>query len=199
MSELMPARVVDQFLEHEGLEQVADGVYVRPMLTIDAAIDLWLGDLARRGRATRTRASYRRYLDFFAARFPRQWDVAKVRSEDCGAFLDGYQHLSKGTQATIYAPLNGLFGWLVLTRRIKTNPMEFVPPVSRPGPRTSTSSLSRPKTCVACSPPARRGQSVSLSRSRPTSALAVALSPCSGVATTIDGGNGSASTRRAAR
>jgi hypothetical protein len=44
-------------------------VIVRPMLTTDRAIDLFLGDLARRG-SERTRATYSRILDKLCDRLP---------------------------------------------------------------------------------------------------------------------------------
>jgi integrase len=118
----------------EGLEEVADGVIVRPMLTIDDAIDLWLGHLARIGRATRTRDSYSRYLDKFCDRFPRGWDVAQVTPEECEAFLDQWAHRKPATRHAAYAPLSGMFKWLYRTRKIKTNPMEFVEPPVRQRP-----------------------------------------------------------------
>ncbi len=111
------------------------GLIVRPMLTISGAVDLWVdGDLARRGRARRTRDNYRRILDKFADQFPRDWDVSKVRAEDCERFLAQWSSRTRGTQAQVHAPLAGLFRFLYRTRRIKANPMEFVPPVTRSRP-----------------------------------------------------------------
>ncbi len=123
------------------LQEVVERGSMRPM-TLNEAIDLWLGDLARRGRAKRTRDSYCRTLDDFADGFPRNWPAEKITAEDCERFLDrfngpkrrGKGDYSVGTRGQVHAPLNGLFGWLYRTRRLKTNPMEFVPTVSRKRP-----------------------------------------------------------------
>jgi integrase len=117
-----------------GLEERPDGVIIRDMLTIIDAIDLFLGDKARRGRTDRTRDSYRRTLDKFSDRYPRRWDVAQIKEDDCTAFLALWGNRKVGTQAQVYAPLNGLFGHLHHTRKIKTNPMEFVDPPTRQRP-----------------------------------------------------------------
>src|SRR5207248_1238814 len=109
-------------------------VIIRPMLTVSDAIDLFDSDLASRGRTKRTRDSYGRTLDKFADQFPRRWDVAKVTPEDCQEFLGRWRQRSLGTQAQIHAPLAGLFKFLKGTRKIKTNPMEFVPTPRRPNP-----------------------------------------------------------------
>jgi integrase len=114
--------------------EVVEGVIIRPMITIDDAVDLWLGHLARKGRKPRTRDNYRRILDKFADRFPRQWDVAKVDQAACEGFLDLWSNHADGTRGQAYAPLAGMFRWLHHSRRIKTNPMEFVPAPRRSRP-----------------------------------------------------------------
>lgn len=109
------------------LHEVSDGVIIRPMLTLTAAIDLYVdGHLVDLGRAKRTRDSYGRVLDKFCDRFPRHWDVAKINEEDCRSFLALWASKSRGYRATIYAPLNGLFRFLYRSRCIKANPMEFI-------------------------------------------------------------------------
>jgi len=116
------------------LHEVAPGVIVRDMLTLDDAIDLWLADLSRRGKSPRTRDSYRRTLNKLADEFPRNWDVARITSEDLERFLGQWTHRTTGTQNTIYSPVKGLFLWLYRTRRIKSNPMAFVFPPARKRP-----------------------------------------------------------------
>jgi integrase len=119
-----------------GVQAITDGrgtTIIRPMLTIDRAIDLFLSDLSRRGRAERTRTSYRRILDLFADRFPHEWDAGKVTEDEISAFIDQWVRRGRkpGTLAQVHAPLNGLFRFLYRTRRIKRNPMEFIPPPTR--------------------------------------------------------------------
>lgn len=116
------------------LEQVGDGVIIRPMITVSDAIDLFDGHLAGLGRTKRTRDNYARTLDKFADCFPRRWDIAKVTVEDCESFLARWRNRSLGTQAQVHAPLAGLFRFLYKTRRIKQNPMEFVPTPRRQSP-----------------------------------------------------------------
>ena len=115
----------------EDWTEVAEGVILRPMLTVDNAIDLWLADLSRRGRSYRTRDRYRRTLDKFAERFPREWDVAKVTADECEQFLGRFSHLAKGTQGGEFSAIRGFFKWLHRTRRIKNDPMEYVDPPGR--------------------------------------------------------------------
>lgn len=116
------------------LTEVAEGVIVRPMLTLDAAIDLWLGDLARRDYATRTRDTYGRHLDKFADRFPRHWDVSRIGEDDCRGFLAGYNHLADTTRGQVHSALHGLFDWLWRNGKIKRSPMERLLPPRRRRP-----------------------------------------------------------------
>jgi site-specific recombinase XerD len=119
-----------------GLEQVADDVYVRPMLTLDDAIDLYLGDLARRGKAQRTRDTYRRTLDDFADTLPNHWDVAKIGPDDVRRFLDRYNRdrYAPAYRAKQDSIVRGLFHWLYVTERIKRSPMEKMLPPKRQDP-----------------------------------------------------------------
>jgi hypothetical protein len=73
-------------VKREPLIEVAEGVIVRPMLTISDAVDLFDGDCARRGLTNKTRITYRGNLYELADTFPTRWDVAKLTS-DAGTSL----------------------------------------------------------------------------------------------------------------
>jgi integrase len=100
-------------------------------------IDLWMGELARAGRASGTRASYQRYLfkliDLLERTRP-DVDVREVTTNDCRAFLDLWLHRSPSTVCTIHSALNGLFGWLYLEGEIESNPMVRIKRPRRPRP-----------------------------------------------------------------
>ena len=117
------------------LTETAEGVLIRPMITVDDAIELFDGYLSSRGRSERTRDNYLNdTLYKFADRFPKHWDVAKISEDDCTTFLARWSSKALGTQGQHYAAVNGLFRFLHKTRRIKTNPMEFVDPPVRQRP-----------------------------------------------------------------
>lgn len=101
-------------------------VVVRPMLTINRAIDLFVGDLTRRGYSDRTRTTYSRILDKFADRAPVDIDVARITADDCRRFLDLYNRKAAGTRAHTYAVLSSFFSWLVVTEQIKRSPLATI-------------------------------------------------------------------------
>ncbi len=111
--------------------EVAEGVMVRDMLTISKAIDLYLGDLARRRYAQRTLNTYRGHLDKFCDRYPRETDVAEIRTDDCLAFFQRWSHREPGTMASVDAALRGFLRWLYLDGRIKRDPLDKVLPPRR--------------------------------------------------------------------
>jgi site-specific recombinase XerD len=110
--------------DRDHLTEVAEGVLIRPMLIIDDAIDLYLGDLARRGYSERTRDTYSRTLDKFADTLPRRWDVAKVGPGEVRRFLDNYNRRAPATRAQQWSILHKFFDWLYKDEQIKRNPME---------------------------------------------------------------------------
>jgi integrase len=112
------------------LEEVAEGVYVRPMLTLNDAIDVFLAS----GFKDTTRARYSRVLDTFADRFPRTWDVAKVKESDCLSFLAGYSHRTPGHRGYIEKVLSSFFKHLYLGHQIKQNPMDRIKRTRQPSP-----------------------------------------------------------------
>jgi integrase len=140
----------------ELLTEVGEDVLIRPMITVDDAIDFFDGQLARRGRSEKTRTNYRRILWKFADRFPNHWDISKVEEDDCNTFLDQWANRSLGTQGQVYAAVNGMFDCLYRTRKIKHNPMEFIDPPQRQRPEdlpvTTVSPLDVPLMLEAARP-----------------------------------------------
>lgn len=108
------------------LDDALEGVIVRPMLTLSDAVDLYLDDCHSRNYAASTLHGYRRVLDQLVDAFPRNWDVSEVREDDIRRFRARFTHLKPGSQATYDAAFRGLFKWLHVNRKIKTNPMEFI-------------------------------------------------------------------------
>ena len=71
------------------------------------AVDLWMGELARGGRADSTRIAYSRHLNKLIDQLERTKpdpDVREVTVNDCRAFLDNWNDKSASTQCTVQAP-----------------------------------------------------------------------------------------------
>jgi len=115
-------------------DEVAEGVIVRPMLTVDDAVDRYLGDLARRGKSDRTRDTYGRTLDDFCGSLPRHWDVAKIGADDVRRFLDRYNRNAAAYRAQKDSILRGFFHWLYVNEQIKRSPMDRMLPPKRQRP-----------------------------------------------------------------
>jgi integrase/recombinase XerD len=118
--------VSEPALDYQEFEVDENGprLIVRPMLTLDDAIDLYLGDLTRRGYSERTRDTYSRCLDKFCDALPRRWDVAKVTPDDVRRFLDNWNRRSPATRAQQWSILHKFFDWLFRNEQIKRDPME---------------------------------------------------------------------------
>jgi integrase/recombinase XerD len=101
-------------------------VLIRPMLTINQAIDLFAGDFTRRGCSDKARYTYTRILGLFANRLPADADVSKITSDDCRRFLDLYNRHAPGTQAHTFDVLASFFKWLVFTEQVKRNPLATI-------------------------------------------------------------------------
>lgn len=108
---------------YETLTEVAPGVLVRDMLTIDSAIDLFLD----RDFADKTRKDYRRILDLFADQFERNADIGRAREEHCLRFLARYNGCSAGYRKTVDSTVRSFFGAAYKSRWIKEDPMARVP------------------------------------------------------------------------
>jgi site-specific recombinase XerD len=86
-------------------------------MRVSRGIDLWMGELARSGRTSSTRASYERYLFKFVAHLEQSRadvDAREVTTNDCRAFLDRWNGRSASTVCSIHSALSGLFRWLYL-------------------------------------------------------------------------------------
>src|SRR5262245_18640059 len=108
----------------ERRHQGSPKVIIRPVLTVDRAIDLFLGDLTRRGATERTRSTYARLLDKFCDRLPDDYDVSKITIDDCRRWLDTFASRARGTQAHAESVLASFLKWLYLDGKIARNPMD---------------------------------------------------------------------------
>lgn len=108
------------------LHEELDGVIVRPMLTINRAIDLYLDDLTGRGYSDRTRTTYSRILDKLADRLPADVDVAKITPDDCRRFIGLYSQRAAGTRAHAFSVLSSFFKWLYFNEKIARNPLDRI-------------------------------------------------------------------------
>jgi integrase len=106
-------------------------IIIRPMLTVGRAIDLFLGDLTRRGATERTRRTYARLLDKFCDRLPDDYDVSKITTDDCRRWLDTFASRARGTQAHAESVLSSFLKWLYLDGKIARNPMDRLPRTRR--------------------------------------------------------------------
>ena len=108
---------------------------VRRLVRLDEAVDLYIGELRRQGRARRTCDDYGRKL-IALARVPvlRSAWVGDVTADDCRRFLDRWAGANPGTIAHSVSVLNGFFGWLYVTEQIPRNPMDRIRRPRRPKP-----------------------------------------------------------------
>ena len=114
------------------LEQSPGVVYVEVMaLLYTDAIDRYLGDLARRGKAERTRDTYRRALEDFNETLPYRTAVTDIAANEVRRYLDRFNHLSPATRAQKDSILRGHFKWLFGEGEIKASPMERMLPPKR--------------------------------------------------------------------
>jgi site-specific recombinase XerD len=112
-------------------------------MDISHAVDLWLGELERKGRARKTVKSYRYILDKLADALPGV-DVGEVTTTQIRRFLDSRSTNARtwrvgkpkapGTRCIEVTVLNCMFDWLTSEQIIKTNPTR----------RNGTRVLSRP-------------------------------------------------------
>ncbi len=104
----------------------------RRHLPLGEAIDLYVGELARRGRSSETRRAYERVLFLLADRFPRV-TVDEVSSDDCRRFLDRWRDAAPSTLALHVSVLAGFFRFLADEGHVERSPMERIrrPPKKR--------------------------------------------------------------------
>lgn len=106
-------------------------------MNLSRAVDMWMGELARGGRAEGTRASYERHLWKLIDQVEKSHGEARaklVTTNDCRAFLDRWIGKAPSTVCTIHSALNGLFSWLYLEGEIEANPMVRIARPRRPRP-----------------------------------------------------------------
>jgi integrase len=106
-------------------------------MKLSRAVDLWIGELARAGRAEGTRDAYRRHLWKLISQLERtrpDVDVREVTANDCRAFLDRWVGRRASTICTVHSALNGLFEWLYLEGEVDANPMIRIRRPRRPKP-----------------------------------------------------------------
>jgi integrase len=94
-------------------------------MRLDRAIDRYLGDMARQGKADRTRDDYRRKLTLLCG--PNEVveppEVGAISSDDCRAHLDRWRDSAAGTRYHSWSVLSGFFKWLYRAEMIEENPM----------------------------------------------------------------------------
>jgi integrase len=84
---------------------------IRPML-VSRAIDLYIGELARRGRAESTRRTYQRLLFDFHAELARDAETQALRREDYERFLDRWTNAGRSTLASGVSLCHGFSAFL---------------------------------------------------------------------------------------
>jgi integrase len=80
---------------------------------IGRAIDVYIGELARRRKSPRTRDTYRRHLNAFADTLPPYTAVSEITPDDCRRFLDRWADAEPSTMATGVSTLRGFFRFLI--------------------------------------------------------------------------------------
>ena len=101
------------------------------------AIDLWIGELERAGRADGTRDGYRRHLNKLVDHLERTRPdvlVTEVTTNDCRTFLDNWRGAAASTVCTVHSAANGLFAWLYREGEVEGNPMARIQRPRRPRP-----------------------------------------------------------------
>ncbi len=95
----------------------------KAQLSLDHATDLWLGELARQGRAETTRRKYRETLDPFCATY-EHLTPREITADHCRSFLNRWSNHSKSTLALHVTVLRGFFAFLYEEEIIARNPAE---------------------------------------------------------------------------
>src|SRR6266498_2809133 len=100
---------------------------------LDHAVDLFIGELARRGCTQRTRIKYQEVLHpFVRANLDKlPWEITP---DDCRSFLDRWVDAAPATLALYVSILNRLFTFLHDEEIVEQNPMARIkrPPLPRP-------------------------------------------------------------------
>jgi integrase len=93
---------------------------------LNRAIDLYIGELARRGRRPSTRATYERLLFDFADLVDPHGErpVDEIKPDDCRRFLDRWRDSSPSTLASGVSLLRGFFRFLEKVGHVPATPMD---------------------------------------------------------------------------
>lgn len=101
-------------------------------MRLDRVIDLYLGELARRGYSDRTRGDYwRKLLPLCGASGVEAPNVEDVGETECRRHLDNWRDSAPGTRYHSWAVLRSFFGWLYRAGVIDANPMARIEPPKR--------------------------------------------------------------------
>jgi integrase/recombinase XerD len=103
-----------------GQQMSCDEVRVR-IMDISLASDLYMGELARRGKRPRTRDHYQRLLWKLADRYPHA-DVNEITVTMLRSWVDQWQRHALSTQAQNISIVKGFFYWLHAEDYIPTDP-----------------------------------------------------------------------------
>lgn len=116
------------------LTEAAPDVVLIPMLTPERAVDLYLGDIIRRGCMPRTISTYQRTLYEFCDSLRPDLDISEIRPDDIRRYYDRYQgrkkrgrgSYSRGTRHQVESIVSGFFGWLYQNEKVKRNPTDRI-------------------------------------------------------------------------
>ena len=99
-------------------------------MRLDRAIDLYIADLARKGKSKSTLRTYAsRLMPMCGDRSVADpADASEVTANDCRLYLDTWRDDAPGTRYHSWAVLSGFFKWLYRAEMISKNPMERIEP-----------------------------------------------------------------------
>ena len=97
-------------------------------MRLTRAIDLYIGELARRGRRKTTRDGYERLLFDFADLIDPLGErtVDAITADECRRFLDRWRDSSPSTLASSVSLLRGFFGFLEKEGHVERTPMRNI-------------------------------------------------------------------------
>jgi integrase len=96
-----------------------------PTMDVGKAIDVYLGELARRNCTAETLRTYRRILNLLADRYEGR-PLEEISVHDCRTFLDRWSTAAPATLAQYVSILRGFFAFLKDEDLIRETPMERI-------------------------------------------------------------------------
>jgi integrase len=105
-------------------------------MRLDRAVDLYIADLARKGKSPATLRTYEsRLVPMCGDRsVVEPGDASEITANDCRLYLDRWRNHAAGTRYHSWAVLSGFFKFLYRAEVIARNPMERVEPPKRLSP-----------------------------------------------------------------